>query len=49
MKFTPETVAGLSLPAGKNEHFEWDPELPGFGVRLRGNSKRWVAQFRVGA
>jgi integrase len=51
MKFTPET---LSLPEGKNEHFEWDPSLPGFGVRLRGNSKggvskHWVAQYRIGS
>jgi integrase len=51
MKFTPET---LSLPEGKNEHFEWDPSLPGFGVRLRRNSKggvskHWVIQYRIGS
>jgi integrase len=53
MKFTPETVAGLSLPAGKSEHFEWDGSLPSFGVRLRRNSKdgiskHWVIQYRIG-
>jgi integrase len=48
MKFTTDAIAMLTLPAGKEEHFEWDDTLPGFGVRLRGNSKRWVVQYRVG-
>ena len=48
MKFTPESVAGLSLPEGKTDHIEWDDSLPGFGVRLRGSSKRWIAQYRLG-
>jgi integrase len=49
MQFTKSAIADLSLPAGKNEHFEWDPDLPGFGVRLRGKSKTWIVQYRVGA
>src|SRR6266511_2365539 len=49
MKFTRETVAAIDLPAGKIDHIEWDDLLPGFGVRLRGSSKRWVVQYRVGS
>jgi integrase len=48
MKFTTDTVTALRLPAGKRDHFEWDDDLPGFGVRLRGNTKRWAVQYRVG-
>src|SRR5262245_26842361 len=49
MKLTKDAVAGLKLPAGKTDHIEWDGALPGFGVRLRGNNKRWVIQYRAGA
>jgi integrase len=47
MKLTKDTVAALTLAAGKSEHFVWDDTMPGFGVRLRGNGKRWVVQYRV--
>jgi integrase len=49
MKLTKDAVAALAQPAGKTDHIEWDDELPGFGVRLRGDTKRWVVQYRVGA
>jgi hypothetical protein len=42
------TVAALTIPEGKTDHIEWDAEVPGFGVRLRGGSKRWIVQYRVG-
>jgi len=48
MKFTKEALAALTLPPGKTDYFEWDDELPSFGVRLRGRSRRWVVQYRVG-
>jgi integrase len=52
MKFTKMTAAALSVPEGKLEHFEWDPELPGFGIRLRKGTNRvssaWVVQYRLG-
>jgi integrase len=48
MKFTTDVVTALRRPAGKGDHFEWDDALPGFGVRLRGDTKRWVVQYRVG-
>lgn len=47
MKLTKRTVAAAVLPAGKSDHVLWDPELPGFGVRLRGDSKRWIIQYRI--
>jgi integrase len=49
MKLTKTAVTALTIPPGKVERFEWDDDLPGFGVRLRGNTARWVVQYRVGA
>jgi integrase len=48
MKLTTDTVSALIRPAGKTDHIEWDDSLPGFGVRLRGKTKRWIVQYRVG-
>jgi integrase len=51
MKLTAKTTAAAKLPAGKVDHIEWDDELPGFGLRLRGRGaavrKTWVAQYRA--
>ena len=46
MKFTTDKVAALTRPPGKTDHIEWDTEVPGFGVRLRGETKRWVVQYQ---
>ena len=48
MKLTRQTVAALVLPAGKDDTVHWDDSLPGFGVRLRGQSKSWLIQYRAG-
>jgi integrase len=48
-RFTAGNVEKLSLPAGKTDHIEWDPELPGFGVRLRTGSAFYVVQYRIGS
>jgi integrase len=48
-RFTSGNVEKLSLPAGKTDHIEWDPELPGFGVRLRAGSSFYVVQYRIGS
>jgi integrase len=48
-RFTAGNVERLSLPAGKTDHIEWDPELPGFGVRLRAGSAFYVVQYRIGS
>jgi integrase len=47
MRFTRALVAGLTLPAGKTDFVYWDTDLPGFGVRIRGTTRRWVIQHRV--
>jgi integrase len=49
MRLTTDRVAAFSQPANKADHIEWDDDLPGFGVRLRGDTKRWVVQYRVGS
>jgi integrase len=46
MKFTKTSIAELTMPEGKADHFVWDDDLPGFGIRLRG-SARWVIEYRV--
>jgi hypothetical protein len=48
MKLTKDTVAALVRPTNKADHIEWCNDMPGFGVRLRGDTKRWVVQYRVG-
>jgi integrase len=48
-RFTAGNVEKLTLPAGKTDHIEWDPELPGFGVRLRSGSSFYVVQYRIGS
>src|SRR5580704_7012152 len=49
MKLTKATVAGLSLPADRNEKTYWDDDIPMFGVRLRkGGAKGWVFWYRLG-
>jgi integrase len=49
MKLTERTVAALVRPAGKDDVVIWDDDLPGFGVRLRGDKKTYLVQYRVGA
>jgi integrase len=49
MKLDRTTLATLRLPPGKSEMFIWDDDLPGFGVRLRGASVRWIIQYRINA
>ena len=49
MKLTKDTVAKLTLPAGKSEHVVWDDDIPGFGIRLRPNSGTYFFRYRHGA
>jgi integrase len=48
MKFTRDSVVKLVMPEGKADAIFFDDDLPGFGVRLRGQSKRWIIQYRFG-
>jgi integrase len=48
IRFTDAFVRKLALPAGKTDHIQWDPDLPGFGVRLRPGKASFVVQYRIG-
>jgi integrase len=49
MRLTAKSTAGLTLPAGKIDHIEFDSEVPGFGVRIReGGSRTYVFQYKTG-
>jgi integrase len=47
MKLTRSTIGELTLPPGRTDHVHWDSDLPGFGLRLRGESRSWLIQYRV--
>jgi integrase len=48
---TKSVVAAAALPAGRDDHVEWDDELAGFGLRLRSGAGRvrrtFIVQYRV--
>jgi hypothetical protein len=48
VKLTDRSVASLVRSTKKGDYVEWDDDLPGFGIRLRGDSKRWIVQYRIG-
>jgi hypothetical protein len=48
IRFTDSFVRKLALPAGKTDHIQWDPDLPGFGVRLRPGKTSFIVQYRIG-
>ena len=54
MKFTKENIAKIEAEferrkqIGKNEYIEFDDQLKGFGLRLQGNSRTWIVQYRSG-
>jgi integrase len=33
---------------GKKDVFEWDDELPGFGLRIRNGKRTWIFQYKIG-
>jgi integrase len=48
MKLNQRNAAALKLPSGKPEHFYWDDDLRGFGLRVRREGNRtWVVGYRV--
>ena len=50
MKLTQANTARAKLPAEKSEHIIWDPEMPGFGLRLRtGGARTFIVQYKLGA
>jgi integrase len=50
VKFTEASVKAFVMPAGKDDHYEWDDAMPGFGFRCRnvGGSKVYLVKYRVG-
>jgi integrase len=52
MKLTTALARNLEPPNGKTDHFEWDDNFPGFGVRLRVGRNRikrtWIYQYDIG-
>jgi integrase len=51
VKITTKFVAAAELPAGRDDHVEWDDELSGFGLRLRTGAGRvrrtFIVQYRA--
>jgi integrase len=48
VKLDAQTVADLTLPAGKTDQIFFDDDLPGFGFRIRAGGRRtFIAQYRV--
>ncbi len=49
MKLTATSIRALALPAGQREKTFFDPDMPGFGVRVRaGGSRTYVIQYKFG-
>jgi integrase len=49
VKLSKQKVDALVRSTKKDDYVEWDDDLPGFGVRLRGDNKTYLVQYRVGA
>jgi integrase len=47
VKLTKDAVEKLIRPQDKADYTVWDDELPCFGVRMRGTSKKWDCLYRV--
>src|SRR6516164_1638052 len=48
VKLSNRNVAALVRPASKDDVVIWDDDLPGFGIRLRGDNRSFLIQYRVG-
>ena len=42
-----ETIKTLKLPCGQTDKIWFDDDLKGFGFRLRGGRRTWIAQYRI--
>jgi integrase len=49
MKLIERNIAKIKASAArKSDHFEWDDDMPGFGLRVRdGKRASWVLQYQV--
>jgi integrase len=48
MKLTAQSIRTITAPDGKADHIEWDDAMPGFGLRLRGEKRTYIIQYRTG-
>jgi integrase len=48
MKLNAQTIRTITAPEGKADHVYWDDAMPGFGLRLRGNGRSFIIQYRIG-
>src|SRR5215471_3917535 len=46
LRLDAKTVPDLVLSKGQPELFAWDSELVGFGLRLQGRRRSYIAQYR---
>src|SRR5262249_54318849 len=47
LRLDTKTIAALALGRGQRELFAWDSELAGFGLRLQGQRRTYIAQYRA--
>lgn len=47
LRLDSETIPTLALGEGQGEAFAWDSELAGFGLRLQGQRRTYVVQYRA--
>lgn len=47
MRLDKNVIAALVRPADKDDVVVWDDSLPCFGVRLRGDKKTYLVQYRI--
>jgi hypothetical protein len=45
MKFTVDSIAKLRLRPGEADRFEWEDDVPGWGVRIRKRRTNWILQY----
>jgi integrase len=45
-RFSETFVRRLQLGAGEKDRIYWDPEMPGFGVRVRSTKTVYIVQYR---
>ena len=45
-RFTDAYVRRLQLGPGEKDRIVWDPEMPGFGIRLRSTKAVYIVQYR---
>ncbi|MGA2056905.1 MAG: site-specific integrase [Bradyrhizobium sp.] len=45
-QFSDAFIRRLKLGAGERDRIHWDPEMPGFGVRVRSTKTVYIVQYR---